>query len=365
MRKYSIVIPTYNRKKLLKNTLEALNSQKGNMWDDFEVIVVDDGSDDGTWEYIKNLNTKYEIRYFYLERCERSSRSRTRNFGWKVADGEIVVFIDSDIIVQHKHLKELDRCFDQDSDIVVVGNRIKLPRGALIDFGNLYDFYGFNKFKTKLLDITYYMHEQLSYNMSSIRGHGYLLSSCNAAIPKKYLEEVDGFDENFKGWGHEDCELGLRLQSLKALRYVINYKMDVFHQYHEINCSNGLEGEENMKYLAQKYPFTPDNMSVEELFKIWHVFTQSKNSYLAKYSVGWEGNLKTIQLDFREISNLEVFKESIIRLSDQKGLNIVIRDYVENSDLDIWVQLLGVRNSTPKYFPVSRTNLVRFAPYVS
>lgn len=360
MRKYSFVIPTYNRKELLKNTLEALNRQDGYGWDDYEVIVVDDGSDDGTCDYIKGINRSFELKYVYLERSLNSSRSRARNCGWRAAQGEIIVFIDSDIIVGNNHLLELDRCFNLDSNIVVIGNRLKLPKGAVIDFDNLHHSFGFNRFKTRLLDITYYIYERLSYNMAFIRVPGYLLPSCNAAIPKKYLERVNGFDENFKGWGHEDCELGYRLQLIEGLKFVINSKMDVFHQCHEPNEGSG-EGDKNMNYLKKKHPFTPDNRPMEEVFKIWHVFTVAKNTYLKKHSVGWKEDLKSVELDFKDARSLESFKNEIASLVEQDGLDIVINDYVEDTDLDIWVQLLGIKKSTPRYYPVSKTNLINFS----
>lgn len=63
--KYSFVIPTYNNRVLLKNTLEALNYQPGYGY--YEVIVVDDGSTDNSGEYIKGVNRNYDLKYFYLE----------------------------------------------------------------------------------------------------------------------------------------------------------------------------------------------------------------------------------------------------------------------------------------------------------
>ena len=79
--KYSIIIPTFNNKILLNNTLEVLNSQKTSK--KYEVIVVDYGSSDNTYEYIKETPKNYNFKYFYLNRCEKSSRARTRNHGWR------------------------------------------------------------------------------------------------------------------------------------------------------------------------------------------------------------------------------------------------------------------------------------------
>lgn len=354
MVKYSFVIPSYNRKNLLSHTLEALNCQTGFGPEDYEVIVIDDGSDDNTKEYISSLDSNYKLKYVYLERSVDSCRSKARNMGIKVADGEFVVFIDSDIIVQKNHLFEIDRCFRMSKDIVVIGNRLKLPKGVLINIDNVFDLYGFNKKKVALHDITYYIHNLLSYNMAAFRVPGYMVSSCNCAIPKKYLEATCGFDENFIAWGHEDCDLGYRLQLFKDLKFVINSKLEVLHQYHLPKNGNDRDAVESKNYFINKHKFSKDNLSMDDLSKIWYVSKFSKDSYIGKYCVKDKSGSQKIVLDFKEEGLLSQFKNKIEALSNEEGKSIVINDYVENTDLDIWVQLLGIRNSTPRYFPVSR-----------
>lgn len=104
MIKYSFIIPTYNNEKLLRNALFALNHQTPIDRDDYEVIVVDDGSDRDTYEAINNINKKYSMKYVYLERNEMSSRAKARNAGIAKAEGEYIVFIDADIIVKPNFL---------------------------------------------------------------------------------------------------------------------------------------------------------------------------------------------------------------------------------------------------------------------
>ena len=81
--KYSFVMPVYNNKFLLKNALESFNYLKNYNHVDYEVIIVDDGSDDNPFDYITGINKNYNMRYLLLERSEKSCRARTRNHGWK------------------------------------------------------------------------------------------------------------------------------------------------------------------------------------------------------------------------------------------------------------------------------------------
>ena len=86
----SVIIPTYNRLSFLTEALEsALNQTHENL----EIIVVDDGSNDGTGDYVQGLGDN-RITYVYLQ--HRGHPAPVRNVGLKMATGEFVAFLDSD-----------------------------------------------------------------------------------------------------------------------------------------------------------------------------------------------------------------------------------------------------------------------------
>jgi len=85
----SVIIPVYNRKELLR---EALDSVWGQSFQPRETIVVDDGSDDGTWEWLDPI----ERPDFKALRQERSGPAAARNRGLAIAQGKYVAFLDSD-----------------------------------------------------------------------------------------------------------------------------------------------------------------------------------------------------------------------------------------------------------------------------
>lgn len=96
---FSIIIPTYNRKHIIGKTIESALNQE---FDDFEVIVVDDGSTDNTAEFLKETFDD-QIKVISIENGERG---RARNTGAQSAKGQYVYFLDSDDILYPEHLRK-------------------------------------------------------------------------------------------------------------------------------------------------------------------------------------------------------------------------------------------------------------------
>jgi glycosyltransferase involved in cell wall biosynthesis len=125
--KYSIIIPTYNRANLVGKTILSALDQKH---DNFEVIVVDDGSSDNTKEVVEQIK---DSRLFYY-RKENGERGAARNYGALRSTGDYLNFLDSDDIVFPNHISEADlfiasnnspEVFYQAAEVVVAGKAIK------------------------------------------------------------------------------------------------------------------------------------------------------------------------------------------------------------------------------------------------
>lgn len=108
MPKFSIVIPVYNVEKFIKRTLDSIKSQTYN---DYEIIIVDDGSTDKSIDIAK----KYDIKIIKSKHVEVSE---ARNIGAKQAKGEYLVFLDSDDWWDKDLLKEVSKSLDNDPDLV-------------------------------------------------------------------------------------------------------------------------------------------------------------------------------------------------------------------------------------------------------
>lgn len=99
---FSIIIPTYNRSSFLKRTVQTICKQR---YSNFELIIVDDGSTDNTSEIVKQLqDTDPRIKYIHQVNSERGA---ARNKGFLSAQGEYVVFFDSDDFMHEDHLSVL------------------------------------------------------------------------------------------------------------------------------------------------------------------------------------------------------------------------------------------------------------------
>ena len=98
----SIVIPTYNRKESLQETLLSLSHQS---WpaDHFEVIIVDDGSTDGTEEIVKE-SLPFTLRYI---RQSNQGSAVARNTGAQQASGDVLIFLDDDVLVEPNYIAGL------------------------------------------------------------------------------------------------------------------------------------------------------------------------------------------------------------------------------------------------------------------
>ncbi len=95
---FSVITPTYNRADILGSTIDSVLSQE---FEDFELLIIDDGSNDHTKTLVSTYSDK-RIRYIYQDNGERG---KARNTGVKNAIGKYVFFLDSDDLIYPNHLK--------------------------------------------------------------------------------------------------------------------------------------------------------------------------------------------------------------------------------------------------------------------
>jgi glycosyltransferase involved in cell wall biosynthesis len=109
---FTIIVPTYNREKLIGNTIKSL---LGQTFKNYEIIVVDDGGNDGTKELIESFNNAC-ISYYWKENGERGA---ARNYGARLAKGKYVNFFDSDDIAYKNHLQSAFNYIQLNNDAII------------------------------------------------------------------------------------------------------------------------------------------------------------------------------------------------------------------------------------------------------
>ena len=194
----TVQICTYNRKDLIVKSLEALFAQDYPK-DQYEIVLVDDGSNDGTGEAVKALNPPCHLEYTYQE---NAGLATARNRGIRAAKGEFILFVDDDIMASKSLLSEH------------VKTHRAHPKSVVRGWVNHVD--DLEKTDQKIPKFT----------MQDISTAFFWTS--NVSVGKAYLEEAGLFDETFKEYGWEDLELGLRLKAL-GLKLQYNREAVVFH----------------------------------------------------------------------------------------------------------------------------------------
>ena len=183
---FSIVIPTYDRKPILEKCLTALEHQT--YTGDYEVVVVDDGSQDGTVEWLRET----PFPHVRLIVQDHQGPSAARNLGVEQAKGDIIIFIDSDLVVLPGFLSNHDA---------------KLQQGRQDTGGDCFFTYGRVVNTANFENPTSEPYKITDYSAA-------FFATGNVAIARHWLIEAGLFDTGFQLYGWEDLELGVRLKNL-------------------------------------------------------------------------------------------------------------------------------------------------------
>ncbi len=178
--KVSIIIPVYNNAKEIG---ECLVSIKRQTFKDYEIIVVDDGSTDGLNSVLKRHQSEIKA---VLRQEHQGSPAPMRNFGFKEAIGQYLLFCDSDLVLKPKMLELMVSVLDNNPDIAFVYSSFK---------------YGFKKFKLNDFDLEKLKKINYIHTTSMLRRECFF-----------------GFDENLKRFQDWDLWLTLVEKGFKGER---------------------------------------------------------------------------------------------------------------------------------------------------
>ncbi len=212
---FSTIIPSFNNKEYTKKCLQSLRKEGFGL----EIIVIDNGSTDGSVDYLKKQKD-----IILITNSVNKNFSKACNQGAKKARGEILIFLNNDTEVHSGWLKEIENIFLEEINIGAVGVKLLFPNGKIQHAGVVIS-------EDKIPRHIYSYEKSNLISANKKRYYTAVTAAC-IAIPKKIFSEVDGFDELYVN-GLEDIDLCLKIK--KAGYDIIYTPKSVVTHYESIS----------------------------------------------------------------------------------------------------------------------------------
>lgn len=175
----SVVMPVYNRKQYLKESIESILNQT---FTHFEFIIVDDQSTDSSWQTIQEY-TRKDSRIVAVKNTAEKGCWSARNFGWNLAKGKYIAVMDSDDIALPQRLQTQFDFMEQNPDIDICGSWIKM-------FGNKENITELPELNNEIRDLMFFV--------NSIAQPSIILKT--AAFEKFNLKYKNYIAEDYELW---------------------------------------------------------------------------------------------------------------------------------------------------------------------
>jgi len=227
----SVVIPTYNRKRLLRKTIESLANQTYPK-SAYEVIIIDDGCTDGTGELVKEMIATFPMHLIYF-RQENKGASAARNNGIKKSKGQIIAFIDDDCVAFDNWLKTIVESLKQNEFEGITGQTISDIKPS------------------------FFVHNViLNSGIANGTTNGYMVShgTCNIAFRRRLFDEIGYFNEKIKRM--EDAEFSWRI-NINNKKILFNSSMKVEHIPTYVSFINNLKNTKVVQYDPYLFKIFP------------------------------------------------------------------------------------------------------------
>ncbi len=238
--KVSVIVPTFNRLTLLREQVNALLSQTTSA-EIYEVLIVNDGSSDGTKQYLESIEKKYTN--FHVFHNKNGGPARARNTALGVARGDIIAFTDDDCEVEKNWLE-------------IILNEFK-------------------KGLVGLQGLTYTDRENvtpLTHQIDNETGHN-SVPTCNAAYLRDLLYRIGGFDETFPYPHNEDADVGWQMQELGEVKFCPNMRV-----YHPPRVDKFKKVAKRMNILESEFTLYQKNPSLYKKYRdknpLKHIYYQ-------------------------------------------------------------------------------------------
>jgi glycosyltransferase involved in cell wall biosynthesis len=250
----SVIISTYNRPDALYCVLNALNDQS-NL--EFEAVVADDGSTSETEDVVTKFKneSKFEIQHVW-QKDNGFRAAQIRNKAVAKAKGDYLIFLDGDCVVfsdfisRHMQIAEKgyfvrgSRVMMSEAYTPEVIDAVQVP--SKLKSSELLKLWKSEKIKR----IFPLVRLPIGWLRKLKKKKWYGVKTCNLGMWRKDFMAVNGFDEQYIGWGHEDADLAIRLINNDVYRKEGVNAVSVLHLWHSLNDRSHLK--DNEKRLEER-----------------------------------------------------------------------------------------------------------------
>lgn len=230
----SLIISTYNWPQALALVLDSVLQQSHHA---DEILIADDGSDAATAELIRRYQKRLPIRHIW-HKDQGFRKAAILNQAIAVAQGEYLIQVDGDCIL-HRHFIR-DHLALAEPNVYLYGSRVNIKQNHLPSlFARRQTRFGF--FAKGIGKRTRNIHAPVlsrQYRKTAVLPHKF--RGCNASFWRQDVIAVNGYNQDFNGWGREDSELIIRLINHGVLGKRIRYRGIVYHIYHPEQPRNNL-----------------------------------------------------------------------------------------------------------------------------
>ena len=235
--KISLIITTFNWPESLLLVLESIRHQS--LMPD-EIIIADDGSNESTRKLISSFNKQFDLNILHSWQEDNGFRvAKSRNKAILKSSGAYIILIDGDMVLDPRFVKDHIGC--SEPGYFIQGSRVLLSKKetqkALSEKNINFSFFSSelknrkNSIRSKILSLIF------SNKKNHLRG----IKSCNMAFYREDCININGFNNDFEGWGREDSEFVVRMMNSGMKRKNIRFCAIQYHLWHDENNRESLK----------------------------------------------------------------------------------------------------------------------------
>lgn len=253
--KISLIVTLYNRLEYARNMILALQQQTKQI---DELIFADDGSSEDVYEYIKDLlqECKFKIKYVYQQDIG-FRLAASRNNGARAAENEYLIFLDQDVIFDKDFIKKIYESRKKKRMVFseALGSSDEEKQRIQKIINEKYDYEKIYKIisEEKKIEQDGIVKKEKLYNVLyklKLRTRGAKIVGLIFSLYKEDYVAINGFDENYIGWGHEDDDFGNRFFKYGGETYSFKFERYPIHMYHK--SASTKDGSVNENYYRER-----------------------------------------------------------------------------------------------------------------